>query len=259
MRRRNVITSAGALFALGGISTVSGRPDNQPVPAEDAGVEKAVKKLLRKGQHKQVKELLDRHNVNYVMESQSVASDDEASTEGRYSESSSELYLTVVEMSGDDRWLATGAGTLSNRRTRVRDAAIIEDACGITVDTNEWTLLGSDHIWYNADSDGYNGADMEITDVDPNAGVSAEVTLPQLLDDKTTVNLQVELEKTGSVDEAPIFFDYEHTWAYLDVAPSIQTYIETESDNGILMVLLDYASTAWDVNLDAAPGGSDTS
>lgn len=260
MQRRHVIKSAGALCALGGIGTVSGRPDDRPIPAENAGVEKAVKNHLKRGRHEKAKQLLDRHGVNYETRSEEVTvgdADDEVSTQGRYSETASEMYLTVVEWTEDDRWLATGSGILSDRVYRLSDAAIVDDGCGITVDTNEWTILGSDYVNTTAYSDGSFGADMELEDIDPNSGVAASVTLPPNLDDDTVISLQVEMEKTGSVDDAPVFFDYEHTRAYVDLPSQVEIFIETINNSGVLQVLVEDGGTAWEANLDATPGGED--
>lgn len=265
MNRRTFIQSAGMLASIEFVRTASAH-EVELVSAEEAGVMEPVQKLLQQNSLKQAKRLLDKHNVRYVINSRNLRAnstgddtDSGFSAQGHYSESASEISMSLVEYSGDDEWLATGIMHLKDREYSLRDAMIIEDALGIDYDSTEWTSIdpSEENVWLACNHDaGYEVmCNMTLEDYDPNLGMAVGIDLPyysQLTD--VTLNAQTVLTRNGSTgnDDVPVKFEYKHTWAPTNVGASIDIQVDLSG----LQVDLTNASVLWDDHITATPGES---
>ncbi len=250
MMRRNFAKSVAGIAGIGVLGSVTVSADNSPT-AKEIGIADEVSELLLLNRVEEAKNLMDEEGVVYQNEQTKIEpgtdfeNDGDFSTDGHYDEGSSNFDLTILEYSGEDRWLVTGAGTLSNRNTSVRDASIIEDGMGVFFDTNEWTIDPSFDVVTIAATDSSWGADMTLDQTDVNEGVTALVDLPYSLGEDTQVSLQYLLEKTGTSTSAPVALDYEHTWAYANVSPQIDLSFGVPVPYANLEVNLTRASAVW--------------
>ncbi|MDQ2049875.1 hypothetical protein RBH26_05205 [Natronolimnohabitans sp. A-GB9] len=142
MDRRSLIKGAGLTVALGTIRTVSAR--GEKIASSEVGIDSEVEKLLSDGQIEKAETILDQHDVEYYSKEELISNNSEqendgtVSINGRYSESYSQLHMSLVNR-GNDQWLVSAYGTLQGYLSRVRDASVIEDGCGIIFDSSEWS------------------------------------------------------------------------------------------------------------------------
>ncbi|WP_152421121.1 hypothetical protein [Natronolimnohabitans innermongolicus] len=255
--RRKVIKSAVGITTVGIISQSTKASKSDVGGIDQIGISDEVEELLQTGKINQAEQLMESHGVNYSTKKLETGGDREFEAQGRYSESNSELYMSLVEKNdNDDLYLVSTYGTLSTRRARIRDAAVIDDACGIGWDSNEWTARGRNHLNYIANSDASGGADIERTDFDANYGVTWGVDLPRTLGDDTNISLQADLYKTGPTDQAPVYFDYIHTYTFLGEGPfGIDIHVDIlDGSLGRLGIDLVDAYEAWDAELEVSKG-----
>lgn len=257
MRRRSYLTSVGALAAIGTLGTASAK-QAELVSAEEAGVLDGVERLYQEGKIDQAERLLESHGVRYTSsrrtESRPTTSESSGpSTEGHYSEGSSEIYMSMVEGNDADEWLATGVMTLKNRKTSLRDAAIVDDACGIVYDNSEWSSVdpSEDNVTLSCSTDANGSCSVSIDDYEPNRGVGVKVDLPYYLNGETTVNVQTYLTPVDSGnDDIPVKFEYDHIWTTFNTGQ----YVDISVGWGALELDLTKATVLWDDHITAAPG-----
>ncbi|EMA28053.1 hypothetical protein C446_17569 [Halobiforma nitratireducens JCM 10879] len=240
-------------LGITGIATA----EEEKVTAKSVGLAEEIVQLEREGEHEAARKLAKEHDINMVVNDDFTdrSEDGEVGTDGRYSESSSEIYMSLINTE-DDYWMATGVMELQDRVTRIRDASIVDDACGITYDSTEWTSRDAteDNLWISASSES-SGESIEMEEYQPNVGVACAVDLPWTLSNPTTVNVQTELTRndgTGN-DDIPVYFEYEHTRAYVDSGP-IDLSIGVEAKGLDVSYSFSDASKAWDDKISAEPG-----
>lgn len=254
VRRRSILVAVGA-SASTGVGVVSGR-GGRPSSAREAGVTEAVADHLAAGEIDAATELLEDHRIAHAVGGGPTGHGPGAPSEGpsiesRYSESESSVYCTLFHLE-DDRWLASGVVSLSDRRYRLRDAAMVPDACGIAYDPAEWTSPDptAGNVFLSSDDH-----DIAYESYAPLYGPAATVELGFNEYPDTAIGLQTELIRRGSHPDVPVTFAYEHTYALLN------DYLELVSVSvgatGLSVSLPTGASRAWIHEATASPGPGD--
>lgn len=272
--RRTFLKSAGAVAGLGTVNTVAA--EEKSVSAAEAGVEKWYLELLKKGEIKKAKKVLEEHNVNYVSESSTIAAHD-SDVEGgdqnkrtrrdhvlgedqenetvsgqntTYSEAESDLDITLVQVySGQDIWWATGTVDLRGKVSTFRNSHWIEDGCGIIFDHDDWSAVNPSKagVWYLSNGE----HEIQHEEYNPNYGVAASVdpAYPRDpdKDEDDYVLMRTELKRTEDNAQA-IQFHYEHTNSFSPRSASIGICY-----GGLCVDLPAEGNTAWRKELIARP------
>lgn len=242
--RRQFLTSAGLLAT--GASTVSA-DSVEPVPAEEVGLTDEIADLLSKAKIDEARKLLNENDVRHSITKESAGSKTEGGTGGatpdsHYDESGADVYCTLVELTGNDRWLATGSvvhdasGSLS-----VREHSVVDDASALYWDNTKWTSPNptSDNVTVYASGD--HSAEFDQYDA---MGTSAHVNLTSISTDSTwSVSHSTELLKDYTGSEVPVAYVFEHTFAYTSLGSLSISF-------GPLSITVNNGDTVW--NQDAA-------
>lgn len=218
VRRRQVLSALGASTLLTSVETVSSRRGNRPATAREVGIGDEVTECLATGEIADAEELLTNSRVRHRIRGRSLEEElgspgDRVTggigIESRYSESESSVYCSLVHME-DDRWMASGVAVLRDRRYRLRDAAMVLDACAISYDNSEWTSPNP-----TADNLGLTASHHTIRyeDYSPTYGAAASVELTYNAYPDAVIGMQTELIRRSRHPHAPVVFEYEHTYA----------------------------------------------
>lgn len=252
--RRQVLKTVAAGVAIPGtamIGTAAGRSDSRStddtsnrsrsgeVSATEIGLDGTITTLLENGRSEQARRLLDRHDVRHDV-TQRPVQDDEVGIHGRYSESQSTIGSLLYQLE-DDLYRAAGWMRLRGYRARLRDAFLVEDACGIVFDSSEWTSPEPTAAGvYLNDPDPHT---LSYDHYNPNHGVAATLSLQPARWPERTVYMHTDLIKRNDDDRVPIKFAYEHTWAAVN---SYLSGVSISLAGGTMSVSLPrLASTAW--------------
>lgn len=230
--------------------------ENEDVGVDEVGISDELIELLHSGETTRAEQLLQENDINYtVARSQPGVRVEQpgnggVSIQGNYPRSESELSVWLAQAGGDDYYV-TGRCELSGYDFSIRDAPIVEDACGIVFDSSEWSALepSEDGVSYY-DPGGHR---IEHKEYNPNYGVAATVDLSYLMpeDDHVAMTTKLTMANTGN-DNIPVQFAYEHTFAYADVP--LVGGVSVSLAGGVLSVSLPTgAYTAWDEEITAAP------
>lgn len=272
MDRRSILRSAGALTVIGLPTTATaatsqeqnGQFENLP------GVTKAIQKLVRQQKLEKAEDLAEKHDVPFTYKSASIdhgSTEDELSTEDRYSESESNIYIAMHQTgspdscssTNDDVWRVYGWANLETARTRFRHASASPDFCSITYDSTEWTSCDAteDNVvldyWSTESMDQTGGIDYY--EYDANTGVIAEANIPGNITSDGLSHYWLETELTRNAgtgnDDIPVYFNYEHTYApFPDIG-----WVDVSISAGVLDVSITGANQAWDDKVSTRPSG----
>jgi hypothetical protein len=152
--------------------------------------------------------------------------------------------------------MATGVVTLSGNTGYLRTAHFINDVCGFTYDSSEWTSIDATQdnaiLYSNRDGpelgiefDQYP-AEKGLSATVGNVSTSAQDSLDQ------TINMQTRLTRvdTGN-DNIPVYFNYEHNWANSDLAGISNISFSLPF---ISVSLGSLSVTAWSAKMSTEPG-----
>jgi len=265
MQRRTFVRSAGIVAATGlaavGSTTAT---EEKGATAEELGLIEKLNELYRQGKIEEAEELLQQNNVRHSSSSDAtfeepVAENPRFSTDtlgGKRPKDECTFYQSVINESDDD-WLVTGVVTLRDNTGYARTSHFIDDACGITYDSSEWSSVDAtqDNVTLYSNRDDSSSVGIEFDQYPAEKGVSATVenvntSTQDSLDH--TINIQTTLTRVDSGnDDIPVYFNYEHNWANtwaasIDGISFSIPYISV--DTGV------FGATAWSAKLSAKPG-----
>ncbi|WP_155119348.1 hypothetical protein [Halomicrobium katesii] len=225
--RREFMTSAGAAIFGAGLCGISSAQSGERRRHED--VQKKMDRLVAQEEFKKVDELLESHESDYYSSHNYI--DRGVSTQREISLDQSSFHI-YVRKRGDILYEVDAYANLRGDESNWHYPHKADDACGIVIDSNQWSAKDSDKDTVTAgiSHSEVRGRDgewpkVELEDYDPNNGIAASMKIPSMdyIAKDHTVHLNDEFRDVSDNDvtAAPIKFEYRHNLAYSDSALNV--------------------------------------
>lgn len=234
--RRSVLKTAGVLLSSGiATGSVVARDEASELSLEEAGIEDAVSTLFSQGKVEQAHNLLEQHNVRHdtgyddTIGNGPSDPNEIGTEESQWSENNSSIYSSAVNKYGD-MWLLTSTAFIEwGSSLHVRDARRVNDAMGMSWNSNYWdsshdqtasnvniTVGGSFEDWVDAYYTGdFNSYGLGI-DVDLDSGSPTGIG-----DNDFYIDLQTDLIRDTTDNRRGVKSHYVHTYSVTSSSMSI--------------------------------------
>ncbi|WP_312911290.1 hypothetical protein [Natronosalvus caseinilyticus] len=213
-KRRSVVKAVGTIGTLGTIGIVSAN-DQDTIPEnilsdKERMMRNKIRTAFKKNGANEVEQLLEKQGFHYDLATTS-DSDDSINIQDRYSESNSELSVTVWPLANYDDcvFIQTLVNLDTVRYKDLKTASKANDVIGIGFDGDHWSVVGEPQIWA---TDGH-----EISWFSKSlskGGLAAEIALNSSW--ALPNQAQIAIESTlKCIDGVPgtLWGYYEHSWA----------------------------------------------